>query len=129
MQKRHLAGANPVRSKLPCRSVATPGDEHVGGRCRSGTATTRLALCFERADDAEQVWGVLEERFKKFGLALHPKKTRSFPFQTPRDGDGSGGATFDFLGFTLHWQRARKPGTWRVAFRTRGARLRRAITI
>jgi hypothetical protein len=31
------------------------------------------------------------------------------------------------LGFTLHWQRARKPGTWRVACRTRGARLRRAI--
>ncbi|HMG53213.1 MAG TPA: group II intron reverse transcriptase/maturase [Kofleriaceae bacterium] len=86
-----------------------------------------FALCFERADDAQQVWGVLEERFKKFGLALHPKKTRSFSFQAPRDGDGSGGATFDFLGFTLHWQRARKPGTWRVAFRTRGARLRRAI--
>ncbi len=32
-----------------------------------------------------------------------------------------------FLGFTLHWQRARKPGTWRVACKTRGARLRRAI--
>ena len=86
-----------------------------------------FAFCFERADDAQRVWGVLEERFAKFGLALHPKKTRSFPFQAPRDGGGSGGATFDFLGFTLHWQRARKPGTWRVAFRTRGARLRRAI--
>ena len=86
-----------------------------------------FAFCFERADDAQRVWGVLEERFEKFGLALHPKKTRSFPFQAPRDGGGSGGATFDFLGFTLHWQRARKPGTWRVAFRTRGARLRRAI--
>jgi hypothetical protein len=69
---------------------------------------------------------VLGERFRKYGLALHPKKTRSFPFQAPRDGDGSGGATFDFLGFTLHWRRTRS-GTWRVAFRTRGARLRRAI--
>ena len=86
-----------------------------------------FVLRFEHADDAQRVWGVLEARFKRFGLALHPKKTRSFPFQAPRDGGGSGGATFDFLGFTLHWQRARKPGTWRVACRTRGARLRRAI--
>jgi RNA-directed DNA polymerase len=37
-----------------------------------------------------------------------------------------GGATFDFLGFTLHWQRTRW-GAWRVAFRTRSARLGRAI--
>jgi hypothetical protein len=72
---------------------------------------TRLVICFERADDAHRVWNVLGERFKKYGLALHPKKTRSFSFQAPRDGDGSGGATFDFLGFTLHWQRARRPGT------------------
>src|SRR5262249_25243524 len=86
-----------------------------------------FVLRFERADDAQRVWGVLEKRFKGFGLALHPKKTRSFPFQAPRAGGGSGGAAFDFLGFTLHWQRARTPGTWRVACRTRGVRLRRAI--
>ena len=85
-----------------------------------------FVLCFERAEDAQRVWGVLAERFKKYGLTLHPKKTRSFSFQAPRDGDGSGGATFDFLGFTLHWQRT-KSGSWRVACRTRGARLRRAI--
>jgi hypothetical protein len=39
---------------------------------------TRLVLCFEHADDAAYVWSVLEERFKLFGLTLHPKKTRSF---------------------------------------------------
>jgi RNA-directed DNA polymerase len=86
-----------------------------------------FVLCFERADDAQRVWSVLGERFKKFGLTLHPKKTRSFPFQAPRDGDGEGSATFDFLGFTLHWQRAKGSGRWRMAFRTRGARLRRAM--
>lgn len=87
---------------------------------------TRLVLCFEHADDAAYVWGVLEQRFKTFGLTLHPKKTRSFAFRPPRQGGEGGGATFDFLGFTLHWQRTRR-GAWRVAFRTRGARLRRAI--
>jgi RNA-directed DNA polymerase len=87
---------------------------------------TRLVLCFERADDATYVWSILEERFKTFGLTLHPKKTRSFVFRPPRQGGQGGGATFDFLGFMLHWQRTRR-GAWRVAFRTRGARLRRAI--
>jgi RNA-directed DNA polymerase len=105
-------------------------EREVQPRLRGRSALVRYAddfvLCFERTDDAQRVWGVLEERFKKFGLALHPKKTRSFSCQAPRDGDGSGGATFDFLGFTLHWRRT-KSGSWRVAFRTRGARLRRAI--
>src|SRR5262245_49001126 len=85
-----------------------------------------FALCFERDVDAERVWKVLSERFAKFGLTLHPRKTRRFCFRAPRDGDDSGGATFDFLGFTCHWTRTRN-GMQRVAFRTRGARLRRAI--
>jgi RNA-directed DNA polymerase len=97
---------------------------------RGSSALVRYAddfvLCFERADDAAHVWGILEERFKLFGLTLHPKKTRSFAFRPPREGGQGGGATFDFLGFTLNWQRTRR-GAWRVAFRTRGARLRRAI--
>jgi len=106
-------------------------EREVRPQLHGGSALVRYAddfvLCFERADDAQRVWNILEKRFKKFGLTLHPKKTRSFPFQPPRDGDRKGSATFDFLGFTLHWQRARKPGTWRVACKTRGARLRRAI--
>jgi RNA-directed DNA polymerase len=86
-----------------------------------------FVLCFEQAEDAQRVWDVLGKRFAKFGLTLHPKKTRSFPFQPPSDGAGKGSASFDFLGFTVHWQEARKAGTWRVAWRTRSARLRRAI--
>jgi RNA-directed DNA polymerase len=97
---------------------------------QAGSALVRYAddfvLCFEHADDAAYVWRILEERFKTFGLTLHPKKTRSFVFQPPRNGGEGGGVTFDFLGFTLHWQRTRR-GAWRVAFRTRGVRLGRAI--
>lgn len=106
-------------------------EREVQPRLHGRSALVRYAddfvLCFEHADDARRVWDVLGERFRRFRLALHPKKTRSFSFQAPHDGDGSGGATFDFLGFTLHWRRT-KSGMWRVAFRTRGARLRRAIT-
>ena len=106
-------------------------EREVRPQLHGGSALVRYAddfvLCFERAEDAQHVWNILGERFKQFGLTLHPKKTRSFPFQPPRDGDRKGSATFDFLGFTMHWQRGRKPGTWRVACKTRGARLWRAI--
>ena len=85
-----------------------------------------FVLCFEHADDAQRMWNMLEERFKKFGLTLHPKKTRSFPFHPPLDGNGKGSATFDFLGFTLYWRRTRY-GKWRMGCKTRSARLRRSI--
>jgi group II intron reverse transcriptase/maturase len=105
-------------------------EREVRPHLRASSALVRYAddfvLCFEHADDAAYVWSILEERFKTFGLTLHPKKTRSFAFRPPSQGGERGGATFDFLGFTLHWQR-RRTGTWGVAFRTRGARLRRAI--
>jgi group II intron reverse transcriptase/maturase len=85
-----------------------------------------FVICFQRQDDAERVWKILGARFDKYGLALHPKKSRCLSFRPPRDGDDQGGATFDFLGFTSYWGRTRG-GMQRVAFRTRGARLRRAI--
>jgi len=40
----------------------------------------------------------------KYGLTLHPEKTRLLEFRPPKDGEGNKGtATFDFLGFTAHW--------------------------
>jgi RNA-directed DNA polymerase len=106
-------------------------EREVRPRLRAGCALVRYAddfvLCFEHEEDAAYVWSVLEERFKTFGLTLHPKKTRSFVFRPPSEGGRGGGPTFDFLGFTLHWQRTRFGNAWRVAFKTQGARLRRAI--
>ncbi|MGH9087315.1 MAG: reverse transcriptase domain-containing protein [Acidimicrobiales bacterium] len=60
---------------------------------------------FEHRADAEQFLSDLRERFSKFGLALHPDKTRLIEFgrNAARDraarGDGKP-ETFDFLGFT-----------------------------
>lgn len=105
-------------------------EREIRPRLHGSSALVRYAddfvLCFERAEDAQRVWNVLGKRFKKFGLILHPKKTRSFSFLPPRDGVRKGSTSFDFLGFTLHWQRTRAR-SWRVAFRTRGVRLGRAI--
>jgi RNA-directed DNA polymerase len=87
-----------------------------------------LDLWFELQDDAERVLDVLEKRMGRFGLTLHPDKTRLLPFRRPPAAQtgGKGPATFDFLGFTLHWRRARS-GRWGRMCKTRHARLRRAV--
>lgn len=80
-------------------------------------------------DDAERVMAVLGKRLGRFGLELHPGKTRLVDFRrpSPRQTRGKGPGTFDFLGFTHHWKRNRK-GHWHMVSRTRNARLRRAKT-
>jgi RNA-directed DNA polymerase len=86
-------------------------------------------IAFEREDDARRVVAVLDKRMGRFGLALHPDKTRLLPFWRPpmSQQSGKGPATFDFLGFTFYWARTRK-GHWRMACKTRRASLRRAKT-
>lgn len=66
---------------------------------------------FARKQDAERFLAVLPKRFGKYGLTLHPGKTRMVSFQRPDlvDDDDDGPGTFDFLGFTHYWGRSRKP--------------------
>lgn len=86
-------------------------------------------LCFEREDDARRVLGVLPKRMAKYGLTLHPDKTRLIPFRRPPSSQrkGKGPGTFDFLGFTHFWRRSRW-GRWVAGCKTRRTRLARAIT-
>jgi group II intron reverse transcriptase/maturase len=87
-----------------------------------------FVITFQREEDARRVMQVLPRRFERFKLKLHPDKTRLLPFGRPPHGqtEGKGPATFDFLGFTIHWTR-RRGGHWMPDFTTRTARLRRAI--
>jgi hypothetical protein len=87
-----------------------------------------FVIGFEREDDAKRVVGVLGQRFERYGLRLHPEKTRLLPFGRPSKDEpkGKGPATFDLLGFTVYWRRTRT-GWWRPALKTRTARLRRAL--
>jgi group II intron reverse transcriptase/maturase len=82
---------------------------------------------FEREDDARRVVAGLDKRMGRFGLALHPDKTRLLPFWRPPKSqqEGKGPATFDFVGFTFYWARTRK-GSWWMTCKTRRASLRRA---
>ncbi|HEX5032356.1 MAG TPA: group II intron reverse transcriptase/maturase [Candidatus Eisenbacteria bacterium] len=83
---------------------------------------------FARKDDAERVLDVLAKRFAKYGLTLHPDKTRLVPFHRPdrKDGGSDGPGTFDLLGFTHHWGLSRK-GKWVVKKRTAKDRVSRTL--
>ena len=106
-------------------------EKEVKPRLRGKTILVRYAddylMGFELKDDAERVMAVLPKRMSRFGLTLHPEKTRLLPFQRPKGKDrGEGSDTFDFLGFTLYWRRTLR-GRWEMWCKTRCARLTRAI--
>jgi group II intron reverse transcriptase/maturase len=85
-------------------------------------------MVFSSERDARRVYEVIKKRFAKYGLTLHPAKTRLVEFSKPRPpGDGGPGPeTFDLLGFTHHWGKSRR-GALVVKRRTMRGRLRRAI--
>jgi group II intron reverse transcriptase/maturase len=83
---------------------------------------------FEHKDDAQRVMGVLGKRLERFGLGLHPDKTRLIEFQRPmlEQMSGKGPDSFDFLGFTVYWRRNDRGRGWHMSWKTRKARLGRA---
>jgi RNA-directed DNA polymerase len=110
-------------------------DEQVEPRLKGRAYLTRFAddfvLTFDREEDALRVQAVLPKRFDKYGLRLHPEKTRLVRFHppahsNPEGGEGQRQRSFDLLGFTLYWGRSRK-GKWVVQQKTMKSRLRRAL--
>lgn len=80
-------------------------------------------LGFEHKDEAERFLRDVWERLAKFGLELHPEKTRLIEFgrfaATRREKRGEGKPeTFDFLGFTHICGKARKTGYFVVKRKT-----------
>ena len=64
-------------------------------------------MAFETLSDAQRVMAVLGKRLARYGLSLHPDKTRLVDFRVRRPGvqrhPVTGGTIFTFLGFTHVW--------------------------
>ena len=87
-------------------------------------------LCFQNREDADKVLSVLPKRFAKYGLTLHPAKTRLVAFGrealASADRAGTKPDTFDFLGFSHKCARSRR-GNFTVHVKTMKKRLRRSL--
>jgi RNA-directed DNA polymerase len=104
--------------------------QEVKPRLRGRAFMVRFAddavMGFEFQEDAEKVFRVLPKRFGKYGLTIHPDKTRLVAFGRPRGAEGQRPGTFDFLGFTHYWGKSRR-SKWIVKTKTARQRLSRGL--
>jgi hypothetical protein len=82
-------------------------------------------------EDADRVMTVLEKRLGKYGLQLHPDKTKMVDFRpikmaTAPSGEATMATTFTFLGFLHVWGKSRK-GNRVVRQQTAKDRVARAL--
>jgi RNA-directed DNA polymerase len=98
------------------------------GKVRCLRYADDFVLLLEAEGDARRMMEVLPKRFERFGLKLHPEKTRLLSFDSPELGTkrAQRERSFDFLGFTHFWARSRK-GRWVVKQRTAKGRFARGL--
>ncbi|KPA18283.1 reverse transcriptase/maturase [Candidatus Magnetomorum sp. HK-1] len=89
------------------------------GRCFIVRYADDFIVGFENKTDAERFMNVLPKRFEKYGLKIHPVKTKMVMYgRPPRTAKKPGKETFDFLGFTHYWSKSRK-GFWIIKRKTK----------
>jgi RNA-directed DNA polymerase len=91
-----------------------------------------FVIVFETEIEARKVMAVLPKRFEKYGLTVHPDKTKLIPFHRPRSkrwrgpDDRPRPGTFELLGFKHFWSRNQR-GTWWLRRKTASSRMTRSL--
>ncbi len=101
----------------------------LAGPCTLVRFADDFVMTFKNHHDAKRVLDVLGKRLGRYGLTLHPDKTRFIDFRPERQGGthpDCKGPPFDFLGFTHTWAKSQK-GKNVVRQRTAKSRLARAL--
>jgi RNA-directed DNA polymerase len=104
------------------------------GRCTLVRFADDAVMAFEHVLDAQRVLGVLGKRLARYGLTLHPDKTRFVDFRntesTGTTHPEADGTTFTFLGFTHIWGKSRAGNNVvrQVTAKNRYARALAAVT-
>jgi group II intron reverse transcriptase/maturase len=82
------------------------------GNCTLARYADDAVMAFDNFVDAKRVLAVVGKRLGRFGLTLHPDKTRLVDFRPRRTENtrhpGADGTNFDFLGLTHVWGRSRR---------------------
>src|SRR6516164_8741328 len=102
--------------RLPAPCVGRWFETVVKPRLRGECVLVRFAddalMAFDNVDDAKRVLSVLAKRLGRYGLTLHPDKTRLVDFRPQRRHGArhpeTDGTSCDFLGLTHAWGRSRK---------------------
>jgi RNA-directed DNA polymerase len=99
----------------------------MGGNCFLVRFADDFVMGFSLKGDAQRVYEVLPKRFERFGLRIHPDKSRLVQFSRPYWKRGKGPDSFAFLGFTHHWAKTLQGG-WTIKRKTQGKRLSRFLS-
>ncbi len=130
---------SPVLANVYLHVVLDQWFEVVVKPCLRGSAflvryADDFVIAFSNERDAGRVNDVLAKRFAKYGLTIHPEKTRLVRFYRPgpttrgkgQDASGERPGSFDLLGFRHYWCRSRR-GYWVIKQKTAPSRFRRAL--
>ena len=94
---------------------------HVRGYCELVRYADDFVCLVRYADDAQRIEQALKDRFEKYGLEIHPTKSRKITFgRFERENAGKQNRkanTFDFLGFTHYCDTSRK-GNFKLGRKT-----------
>ena len=99
----------------------------MNGSCFLARYADDFVMGFHLKSDAERVYRVLPKRFERFGLRIHPEKSRMVQFSRPYWKQGKGPGSFAFLGFTHYWGKTLSGG-WTIKRKTQGKRLSRFLS-
>lgn len=122
---------SPLLANVILHTVLDQWFEHyakpkIGGRAQLIRFADDFVIICDRKEDAERFYAGIFPRFAKFGLELHPDKTKLVPFKRPPSSGPNETESWDFLGFTHYWSRSRK-GNWAVFRKTMASRLSRGL--
>ncbi len=96
------------------RWFAEEAEPRLKGHCLLVRYADDVVASFDDFLSARRFLAVLGKRLGRYGLTLHPTKTRLVDFRIKRPPSGhpeASGTTFDFLGFTHVWGRSLKGKT------------------
>ena len=81
----------------------------------------------EMESEARRVMEALPKRFSRYGLTIHPEKTKLVKFGKPpkQEQGGPKNGTYEFLGFTHYWAKSRR-GNWVIKRKTARKRQQRS---